>query len=92
MAGGAAVTQVELVCVSLATNVSHAQAAASCRGRGMALWAGRGTNTEQVATTTTLWSFLNDNDTFGKQLAFRVYLSTLTLDTGSPDKPVVVTF
>ena len=56
MAGGAAVTQVELVCVSLATNVSHAQAAASCRGRGMALWAGRGTNTEQVPTTTTTTS------------------------------------
>ena len=53
LAGGAAVTRVELLCVSLVTNVSHAQAAASCRGRGMALWAGRGTNTEQVPTTTT---------------------------------------
>ena len=53
LAGGAAVLRVELVCVSLVTNVSHAQAAASCRGRGMALWAGRGTNTEQVPTTTT---------------------------------------
>ena len=37
----------------------------------------------------TLWSFSNDNDTFGKQLAFIMYLR---LDTGSRDNPVVVTF